>query len=166
MKIFYLLTLSFIIGCAQKKADDTITLIPKGYTGPFVIILNQKNGEQKVYEDGKRLYKIPENGVLITKFEAEFGVQTNRYYYVDNSGIREEIKWLNIYDRTIDTTKTKENTFVFLEEHLGKGSGFDEKGIYNTSPMISCYIGEYNDLEKKANEQMKFIFKNQRKEDE
>jgi hypothetical protein len=163
MKIFYLLTLSFIVGCAQKKAEDTITLISEGYQGPVVIVLNQKGGQEKVYEGEKRIYKIPENGVLQTQFQEEYGLQSNKFYYVSKEGNRSEIKWLNISEE-VNSGNANKTICIFNEEHLSKAGGVDAEGEFSTAPMIAFYVGVFSEIEKKMNEQMKFVFKNQMKE--
>ena len=75
---YYLLLLLTITGCAQ-EAEDTIRLMPEGYQGPVLIIFNQKYGTPKEYEGDKRLYRIPENGILITQYGPNYGMQKQQF---------------------------------------------------------------------------------------
>ena len=59
------LSLFFFASCTQ--TENTLTLIPEGYTGTIKIWFNQKNGIEEKYEGEKRLYEIQENGILKTK---------------------------------------------------------------------------------------------------
>ncbi|QMU65411.1 MAG: hypothetical protein GKR88_14710 [Flavobacteriaceae bacterium] len=63
------------ISCTYRKAEDIIRLIPEGYIGPVLVVFDQKNGEPKEYEDGKRVYRIPKSGVLKTQFGSNYGFQ-------------------------------------------------------------------------------------------
>jgi hypothetical protein len=66
------------------SADDEIHLLPKGFTGIVIIRFNAKNGKEKSYEDGKRVYKIPANGILDTKFDYNEGViNPPEFYYLE-----------------------------------------------------------------------------------
>lgn len=40
------------------------------------------------YENGRRLYEIPPNGVLLTQFKEETGITNREYYYQDTTGKR------------------------------------------------------------------------------
>ena len=46
-----------------------------------MIIYNQKSGEKIKYEDRKRIYEIPANGILKTQFEANYGLREFTQYY-------------------------------------------------------------------------------------
>ena len=90
-KLKYFVILICVCSCAQQKAEDTVRLIPEGYIGSVLVIFNQENGEPKEYEEGKRIYRIPENGVLKTQFEPNYGMQNHQFFYVDKKRSRTEI---------------------------------------------------------------------------
>lgn len=73
----------FSLGC-NNKVEDVIFIIPKDYTGYVIILFEQENGREKEYEDQKRLYKVSENGILKTKFEAEYGVGNFPTFFYEN----------------------------------------------------------------------------------
>lgn len=75
-------------------------LFPENFRGAVYIIYNQKNGEPKAYEKKRRIYKIPDNGILFTQFKAEYGRIDHQYFFVDRNGQRTEFvtkeKWTSV----------------------------------------------------------------------
>jgi hypothetical protein len=49
-------------------------------------VFEQKQGEKPKYANGRRIYEIPDNGILLTQFKAEFGFIDYRYFMVDSNG--------------------------------------------------------------------------------
>lgn len=83
-----------IFGCNTK--ENEVYILPENYTGYVVIIFGQKNGLEKKYENGKRIYEIPPSGILKTQFEADYGRSDfPEFYYRD---IQEENKIPHSYD--------------------------------------------------------------------
>jgi hypothetical protein len=81
MKMIFGFILSLmLIGC--NKGEEEIFVIPKNYTGYIVIIYNQKGGVKPKYENNKRVYEIPENGILKSQLAPNYG-WTNypEFYY-------------------------------------------------------------------------------------
>jgi len=161
MKFYSLLLLIFVSSCAQ-NGENTITIIPAKYTGPICINFKIKDGTPKEYESKNRVYRIGKDGVLNTQFEAIFDkYQFNKYYYEDENGKRQEIAFFDLYDKS--KNNSKESVYIFGEEHTGIGGGVDGNGKeFSTAPSILFYVGSYENIEKKANEQMQFGFKNQK----
>ncbi len=61
---------SFIISLllfSCNNGDKEVVVLPENYKGYVVIIYNQENGDSAKYENGKRIYKIPLNGILKTQ---------------------------------------------------------------------------------------------------
>ena len=152
----YLLILTSILffSCSN-NATDTITLIPDGYTGPVKISLCDGHGKEEKLENGKRIYEIDTNGHLTTKFKAEFGWQFNKYYYL-NKNKRQEIRFINFYEKDVEFDK--DSVYVFGEQHSGIGSRTDSTGTYRTCPTITFYVGKYKNIEKRINELNFFSF--------
>lgn len=70
----------FTIGC--KPTEGEIIVLPSGFKGYIVIIFNQVTGSPSVYNDGKRVYKIPLNGILKSQFsENNNWVGLTSFYY-------------------------------------------------------------------------------------
>jgi hypothetical protein len=72
--------------------EPELFLIPKGYSGRIDIIYNQTNGQQRQYENKRRVYNIPNNGILLTQFNDNYGSIDQEYYYVDSLGNRQPLK--------------------------------------------------------------------------
>jgi hypothetical protein len=79
------LILGFVIqllaGCTQ--VEEEIFILPKDYRGYIIIIYNQVNGTSKKYEGSKRVYQIPENGILKTQFSTNDGWRTSPEFYYE-----------------------------------------------------------------------------------
>src|SRR4051812_14822930 len=80
----FLLILLILAGCQNPEPADF--LIPKGYTGRVAVVFEQKQGEKPKYLNGRRIYDIPANGILLTQFKAEFGFIDYRYFLIDSNG--------------------------------------------------------------------------------
>ena len=58
----------------QGRADPEIYLIPVGYVGEVTVVFRSRNGEPATREGDARLYKIPENGILLTQAQPNVGI--------------------------------------------------------------------------------------------
>lgn len=82
MKLILSIVLSFSLFACVNGGEEEVIIVPKGYRGYVLIILNQKNGEAVKYEDKKRVYEIPSNGVLKTQFMGNYGWRgLTEFYY-------------------------------------------------------------------------------------
>jgi uncharacterized lipoprotein YehR (DUF1307 family) len=79
-----LMGLSFLIillSCRQ-KGEQEIYVLPNGYTGLVLVILNQKDGVPEKYAGKSRVYEIPETGILKTQFSNNEGwTELPQFYY-------------------------------------------------------------------------------------
>ncbi|MBK1442574.1 hypothetical protein JHJ32_21420 [Parapedobacter sp. ISTM3] len=66
-----LLGVFMLLGC--DRAEEEIVIVPRNYTGYIIIVYNQANGADPIYENRKRVYQVPSNGVLKTKFSPNPG---------------------------------------------------------------------------------------------
>ena len=74
-------------------SENSIYILPKNYQGVVFILYGQKDGKQQRYEDSKRVYEIPADGILRTQFEPNVGWRSlDKYYYLDN-GKRIEVPY-------------------------------------------------------------------------
>ena len=122
-----ILSLFVLIGC--KKSEDTITLIPDGFTGSIKIWFNQKDGHKKEYEGEKRLYIIPTNGVLKTNFDPQFGYHFSEFYYVEENGQRKKIPALLDFNENILDTLDQSKVYAYRFLSLGDVVKVDSLGI-------------------------------------
>ena len=94
--VFLIVTCS-VFSCNNDRVPETF-LIDKDFRGCFYIIYNQKGGQKEKFEGESRVYEIPKTGVLFTEFEPDWrgmtyhnGRTRQRFYFVDEKGIRKEI---------------------------------------------------------------------------
>jgi len=63
--------------------------LPQKLIGMFYIVYNQEKGEKQEYDiDSNRIYKIPDSGILFTKFKADplaVGLNTQKFFWSDGS---------------------------------------------------------------------------------
>ncbi|MBL7691384.1 MAG: hypothetical protein JNM41_07310 [Flavipsychrobacter sp.] len=57
----------FLQGCLGSSQKQT-TLIPKDYIGKVAILYNQKDGQKEEHLNDRRIYRIPNCGILKTQF--------------------------------------------------------------------------------------------------
>ena len=98
--------------------------IPKGFKGRVNLIFNQIKGEPPKYENGRRIYQIPANGILLTQFKDEYGIVDHQYYYIDGSGNKNPLQIFK-YEYNKDGTtkwviKDKYETGIFLDGTTGE----------------------------------------------
>lgn len=70
-------------------------LIPKGYRGTVRVVFDQTCGQPVKYEAKRRLYEIPNDGILLTQFKAEQGFIDQKFYIIEN-GKRRKIEQLMV----------------------------------------------------------------------
>ena len=70
-------------------------------------MFNSKCGEEIQYENKRRLYKIPKDGILLTKFNDEQGYINFEFYLVDENGKRKKIQELDVRDFNEEWTTEK-----------------------------------------------------------
>jgi hypothetical protein len=75
---------------------DGIYLIPSGFVGAAIIVYDQPNGVVPDVEEGDFVYKLPVTGVLKVRTTAYVGIINLKYFYVDQAGERQEVKYITI----------------------------------------------------------------------
>ena len=130
-------------GCSSSKElrDETklpIFLIPAGYQGTLRVVYGEKCGVKPEMENGRPLYRFPENGLLILQVrEGYYNKVGAAYYFVNKAGHREEIT--QVIDRSPSWTTDSNGNKVYddrgnttLEKYrqdqpvvLIKGAGVD-----------------------------------------
>lgn len=66
-------------------------LLPDGFEGVAYVIYDEQIGEPKEFEGLRRVYIIPETGVLFTKFKQTQGIHNRIFYYVNKNGDRKQL---------------------------------------------------------------------------
>lgn len=148
--IFCLLFLSLTTSC-QKKGENCIYLIPENFEGNILIIYDQFDGSNVVYENKSRLYIFDTTGVLKTKFKPNYGLQQNEYFYVNRVGERKIIYYSN-YSKL----KNSDSVFCYNNE---TGKQFDTKAGIDKYFETFTIAKEIN-IDSIGNLRSSFIWKN------
>jgi hypothetical protein len=76
--------------------ESEVWLIPAGYTGPIYVFLGEKCGEEAQFEEEGREYRFSREGILYSRHKKNFGltVEPERFYYVNEQGVRRSIPLL------------------------------------------------------------------------
>jgi len=148
--IWVLLSSSILFSCNKSEPEDY--LIPYGYKGRVNIVFNQKGGVPLKYENGRRVYKIPSDGILFTQFKDEYGLIDHHYFYLDNTGKRIMMKVYPIQYNNDGSTKwdIKDSHVVgiFLDGTTGSFGAnnenkFQEFLVSDRENLDSFYTTEY-----------------------
>jgi energy-coupling factor transporter transmembrane protein EcfT len=75
--------LSFFFLASKHMTPETF-LVPKDFRGKITLIYNEPCGQTIPIVDGRLIYKIPDNGVMILTNEFETGIIDQEYYFVDD----------------------------------------------------------------------------------
>lgn len=140
--------LLILISCGPKKVTPEIFLIPSGYRGQIKVIFNEPCGEKEVYDGKKRVYIIPENGVLITQFKQEMGIIDQEFYYIDAKGGRTPIPEMEMADFNQDDS-TKKFSNEPPRDKLGAFfvfTGIADNETSNEFEYTGCYIGSFTEV--------------------
>ena len=151
-KLFYIMiifTLVFLFGCNNPTPETY--LIPSKFEGKVDIIFNQTNGSKPVHENGRRVYNIPTDGILLTQFKNEEGFINHAYYYVDSLGNRTPLEIFR-YDHNKDGTVRwiiKDSSVVGVFNDGTVGSLGNSKYVFQE--FVVCNFNEYNNINNKLN---------------
>ena len=121
------------------SGEQEIIVIPKEYKGYVLIIFNQKDGNPIKYEGKKRVYEIPQSGILKTQFKSNDGWREfTEYYY-------EKIAPENKLSSFAEIKKVPKDTIVGFMGANGtvKKSADSEEWI----EFVEFYIGTKSDIE-------------------
>ena len=138
-------------GCRHPEPETYF--IPKGMIGRVNIIFDQLKGESPKYENGRRVYRVPANGILLTKFKAEDGYINHQYFFTNQNGSKKLLKIFQ-YEHNKDGTikwiiSDSSEVGIFLDGTTGVyGNGnikFQEFIVSNFSTLDSFYKTKYRD---------------------
>jgi hypothetical protein len=120
-------------------------LIPKGFKGKVNVIFNQPKGTGLTYENGKRVYKIPSNGILITKEKDIYGTIQHEYFYIDENGKREKLPILS--DEKLKKEKGesgKSEVGIFYDGTTGV---YGNSNVSTPLNYQEFYVSDFNGLD-------------------
>jgi hypothetical protein len=75
--------LAFFSITSKHMTPETF-LVPKDFRGQITLIYKERCGQTISKVEGRLIYKIPDNGVLILTNEFETGIIDQEYYFVDD----------------------------------------------------------------------------------
>ena len=123
---------------AQKGAKSSF-IIPKGYQGFIIIIYDQPNNVKLPTTKQERIYKIPNNGILLTKSKNNFKPAYIEFYYTDslNKVIKmEKLPSDGLYKHDTLIVMIEGGEFKFYESEQ------DKKPVEYTKFVISNNISD------------------------
>gem|GEM_PF-801820 len=92
-----LLFVLYFVGSYLTKPEKELYLIPADFRGTFRVIYGQPCGSSPSYEQGRRVLRVPADGLLLIQPPIETGWIDNEYYLVDKAGRRQKIAELQYY---------------------------------------------------------------------
>lgn len=142
---------SFLLSFYLNKAEPETFLIPQNYRGEIVIYMNEECGLEPVFENGRRVYAIPDTGVLITKFGKNRGYLDRKFYLVDEAGKRTEIPLFarqNFETERVEWNDSPEAAYGELtEETVGAFWAYGSETYYHSRNSIAYRITDYRYFE-------------------
>jgi|SRR5450432_2788441 len=108
--IIYVIT--FLAACNYSTPETY--LIPNGFQGRVNIIFNKPNTDYTPIENGRRVYRIPGNGILLTRSRYESGGFINHdFYYLNSMGDKTPLKIFKyVYENNGNTHWVVEDSVV------------------------------------------------------
>jgi hypothetical protein len=145
MGIYLMTLMQLVTGCNQKAEPETY-LIPANFTGKVNILFNKEGGARKEYDEKRRLYKIPSDGILVTQFNVNDGFIDREYYTVDSTG---KTTRLEVY--VLDNSKRDTAEYVVGDKNKkGKSVQYQEFIVSSFNQLDSFYTKQYQgDFDKK-----------------
>ncbi len=133
------------------SAKSETFLIPDQYRGQIVIFYDEPCGSEEVEENGRRVYVIGTDGILITKVNKNSGYLNRNFFYVNENWERSEIP--EFRRQNFETEKKEWNLYnhpVSVEsitfDTVGAFWGYGTEIYALSRNSISYYIWSYNDF--------------------
>ncbi len=82
------LSLTQFAGNYYNRPEAETYLIPEDFNGEFRVVYGVAKGQTPTVEDGRRLMKIPANGILVVQPEFKDGKVDQQFFLVDKKGKR------------------------------------------------------------------------------
>ncbi len=146
-----LIPLTFAGSIYLSSAKPETFLTPNNYKGQIVVFYDEQCGSEEVDENGRRVYVIGTDGILITKVNKNSGYLNRNFFYVKENGERtaipafqrqnfetEKKEW-NLYNQPISVES-------FARDTVGAFWGYGTETYALSRNSFSYYIWSYNDL--------------------
>jgi hypothetical protein len=125
--------LSFFGSYLSRPEPETF-LIPTNFEGGFKVVYGEECGIIPPTEKGRRILRIPANGILIVHPEFESGTIDHEYYFIDEDGKRTKIEQYENY-----SNGTKNIPGVRLGGSGSMGGAMPDGGSSSESPLAIHY---------------------------
>ena len=79
------------------NSEPELFLIPDKYEGIITVVFSQKNGQEEKYIDKRRVYDIPENGILLTQFAKTTHGKLNQVFYYKDALRNKKLEIKNLF---------------------------------------------------------------------
>ncbi len=160
LMLLWFFVVQSLLGCRNPQPETY--LIPYGFKGRVNIIFNQPTGKPPIYENGRRVYAIPNNGILLTQFRDEYGIIDHQYFYVNQDGSKNPLKIFHYEYNKDGTTKWIINDSaeigIFLDGITGSYGNdkakFQEFIVSSYSNLDSFYKPNYRNYFEKTVQQV------------
>ena len=109
-KALFTVTTIFVVigtGISCNNVPPETFLIPIDFRGKIHVHFNMPCGLSKEKEKGRRVYKIPLNGILLTQFNDKQGYIDQQYFLVDKNGGKTLLPNLSVHDYNEEWTTEK-----------------------------------------------------------
>ncbi len=141
--IKHLCPLLFFLTACSEKGEDEIRILPLGFRGPVIIIFDEQDGLPCEYDkSGKRVYRVPVNGILKTKCKKN-PTHFVENVYEDSSGTRIKVPYLDNNKGSF-----KDSIYVLWEASSGVHTKIENKEIiYKSLESHSFIVGSVDELD-------------------
>jgi hypothetical protein len=139
---------SFFLFLYIRTAEGETFLIPADHRGEIVVFYGEPCGEPPRYENGRRLYALSPEGILITQATKNDGYLNRKFYQVPDEGYREEIPQFRRQD--FDTEKKEWGTYTWVankeltKENVGVFWAYGTKTYLTSRNSISYIVSDYH----------------------
>jgi hypothetical protein len=104
----FLLSVVVLTSC-HHSGEQALYYLPNHFTGNAIVVFNQPDGTPAEYSEGRRVYRIPPNGILKSQFALNPGWHVpDEYWYTDVH--HNPLKTLRFIDRVSDADRLSSDT--------------------------------------------------------
>lgn len=144
-KILGMLPMFIAIGMMINALYFEKYIIPNNFKGSVYVLTDKKIGKAREYDFFTRVYRIPNSGVLFTKFNQKTGFNYRKFYQENKKGELTELGILDHRDyiekRVYNPPKTEP-----LRDSLAVFTPEIEYDFYNKNYRMGFTVGKYNDI--------------------
>ena len=141
--LLFIATIFTMLGSSTScnRVPPETFLIPIDFRGKIHIHFNMTCGLKKEEENGRRVYKIPINGILLSQFNDKQGYIDQQYFLVDKNGERTLLPNLSVHDY-IEEWTTEKNPNEPSRDILG----VFHAGRVSSEGSYEFYVATYKQL--------------------